>query len=101
MNGTTDTTQLRTCMSGNIGKTRVHRILGRVLLHEAFDPTVFERMKADHTQSAAVCEHCERSVQCLIDLFELLIHLNTNGLERAGSRMFAGFSRWNCTRDNL
>src|SRR3954447_24773528 len=101
MDRTTDTAQLRTCMRGNIRKTRIDRILSRVLLHEAFDATVFKRMKTDHAQPAAICEHRERSVQRLIDLFEFLIHLHTNGLERTSGRMLARLSRWDCARDNL
>src|SRR5262245_53263563 len=68
MNRLADALELRPRMRRQLGQTRIHRILLRMALDEALHDAVFERMKADHAQSAARGERRERAGERCFDL---------------------------------
>src|SRR5690606_9709132 len=96
-----DTLELGARVIGDVRKPGVDRIVLRVLLHEALDDPVFERMKADRAEAAARRQHLERTCEPRLDLRELVIDMNAQCLKGARCRVLAGLASRNGVRDDL
>src|SRR5690606_29607585 len=88
-----DAYQAGTSMRRHVRQAGVHWIVLGMLLNEALDDRIFERMEADHAQTPFGREHLERRVQRRAELPELVVDVNAQCLEGARCGMLARLSR--------
>src|SRR5687767_11891991 len=101
MDCTADALELRARVLGNLRQAGVHRIVLRMLLHEALHDAVLERVERDRGETPARREHLETAVERGLQLAQLVVHVDADRLEGARRGMLAGLASSHRTRDQL
>src|SRR5512138_1625941 len=101
MNRFTDASEFCARMGRDARQPRVHRVVMRVLLNEALDDSVLERMEADRAEPPTRRKRFERTGKRRFDLRELIVDMNAQRLEGPRRGMLAGFAGRDRSGDDL
>src|SRR5688572_27363153 len=101
MDRTAEASELRARMLRNLRQAGVHRIVLRMLLHEALHDAVLERVERDRGETTAGREHFETGGERGLQLAEFVVHVDADRLESARRGMLAGLAGFHRTRDQL